>query len=234
VTRRRRAAYFIAGTIAVAAVSYAARGVWGPLVGRRLDVGGPPHRADYALVLAGDPQSRPIAAAYLYRYGYVAEILLTRPPRTTDDATTVEDGTERSRRLLERLGVKPTDIRVLEGPVRTTMDEAQVVAPLLRNEPQAKLVVVTSDYHTRRGLWSLRRAAPEAAERITAFSAPVENVRPDEWWQSQIGIAAYLGEYLRLAFYHLRYGDALLYAAILLTALGLARRYVRRRRTLRR
>lgn len=199
---------------------YATRGAWGPAIARRLDVGTRPQRADYALVLGGDVQSRPLAAALLYRHGYVGKVLLTQVARHGDSPLAFDDYTALARRMLLHEGVKPEDVRVLDGEVRTTMDEAKLIEPILRAEPQARVVVVTNDFHTRRGVWAVKHRVPEAAERIFAFSAPVKGVTPDNWWQSQAGISIYCGEYARLGFYYLRYGEGAFVVAMLLVGVG--------------
>ena len=48
-----------------------------PALGRWLNVGQPPQASDYAMVLNGDPETRPFAAADLYRQGIAKRILIT-------------------------------------------------------------------------------------------------------------------------------------------------------------
>jgi uncharacterized SAM-binding protein YcdF (DUF218 family) len=229
VTRIRRRYVIALLVLATAAIGFVTRQTWLPGVGRWLDVGEPPVPADYAFVAAGDEQSRPFAAALLYKYGYVRKILLTRPPRHAGSARVSKEYDELSRAVLVHQGVKPDDIRVLEGDVYSTMDEARLLAPLVRAEPQARFVVVTSDYHTRRTLWSVRHVTPEGADRLHAFAAPTDGVVPAEWWNTENGAATYLSEYLRLAFYHLRYGSAGWWIAFVVAAIvgaAVARRYL--------
>ncbi len=49
-----------------------------PPLARYLDVSQPPRATDYVLILNGDPETRPFAAAALVRAGLVKEVLLTR------------------------------------------------------------------------------------------------------------------------------------------------------------
>lgn len=219
-TLLRRLFVLLGAVLLIAAIGYFTRTIWGPALARHLDVGTQPERVDYALILAGDPQTRPLAAAILYRHGYIGKVLLTKPPRHGDSPTAAEEFTELAQRILLHEGVKPEDIRILEGDVLTTIDEARVVASLIRSEPQAKFAVVTNDYHTRRGVWSVRRIVPEAAERIVAFSAPTEGVAAENWLHSQVGISTICGEYGRLAFYYLRYGEGAFVAAMVLVGIG--------------
>jgi uncharacterized SAM-binding protein YcdF (DUF218 family) len=194
--------------VAVGATAYATRERWLPGVARLLDVGGPPVRADYAFIASGDVQSRPYAAALLYKHGYVRKVLLTRPTRHAGSAKATAEFDALARAILEHVGVKPGDIELLPGNVATTMDEARLLATRLAREPQATCVVVTSDYHTRRTLWACRRAWAEGTEQLHAFSAPVDYYNAANWWRTPAGPTTCLSEYLRLGFYYVRYGTA--------------------------
>lgn len=217
--------------VAVGATAYASAARWLPVMGRWLDVGGPPVRADYALVAGGDVQSRPFAAALLYKYGYVKKILLTRPLRHAGSAKAAPEFDDLARAILEHEGVPDDDVELLAGEVASTMDEAQLLASRLAGEPQATCLVVTSDYHTRRALWSCRRAQPNGAERLRAFAAPVDHCSAANWWLAPAGPTTYLAEYLRLGFYYFRYGAASYWAAavlLMLIAGSAVRRYLLR------
>lgn len=207
-SRRRWAACTVFG-LAVVVAAWAWRDAWLPAVGRGLNVGSPPRRADYALLLAGDSQTRPLAVALLYKHGYVKQILLTQPVRNPHALIAGLEFPEFTKRVLRHFGVPDSAIEVLPTEVSSTYDEALAAAPRLREHPQATCVVVTSDYHTRRGLWIVRRVIPEAADRVFAFAAPTDDFSADDWWQTEYGFSTYSREYLRLLFYYFRYGDAL-------------------------
>ena len=231
-TRRRRIMLVASIAICLAfATAYAMRATWLPAAGRWLDVGGPPVKADYAFIAAGDTQARPYAAALLYRYGYVREFLLTRPARHAGSALKIKEFDELARENLERAGVPSERIRVVSGDVDSTMDEAEVLAPMIRAEPNAQFIVVTSDYHTRRTRLALEYVVPEAKRRIHLFSSPTEIFDANNWWQTEAGPITYISEYLRLVFYYVRYGAAGYIAAAIVVAYvtgRLTRRYLRR------
>ncbi len=203
-TGRRRIVAVAPAAIALAV--YFAAGWWLPRAARLLDVGRRPMQADYALVLAGDDQSRPFGAAALYRAGYVRKVLLTRPSDRFLTAADEGDVNRTAKEVLRARGVAADDIVVLERVVESTFDEAQALEPILRREPQARIVVVTSDYHTRRARWVFQRTWPDLADRLQLFSLPTDGFSADDWWRSEAGAATYLKEYARFAFYVLRYG----------------------------
>jgi uncharacterized SAM-binding protein YcdF (DUF218 family) len=67
-----------------------------------------------------------------------------------------------------------------------------------------QIVVVTSDYHTRRALYTANRFLPAGT---SAQVAGAENGRwrMEMWWLSAAGKEAVFGEYKKLAYYVPRY-----------------------------
>jgi len=63
----RRMLVIAAVGAAICFTLYCTSGWWLPAAGRWLDVGETPQASDYCLVLSGDYESRPFAAAALYR-----------------------------------------------------------------------------------------------------------------------------------------------------------------------
>lgn len=219
--------------IASAAAAYMTAEHWLPEMARFLDVGEPPIKADYALVLGGDEQSRPFGAAALYKAGYVRKVLLTRPSDRFLVPADEGDVNRTTKAILKARGVPDVDVIELDRVVESTYDEALALEPILQREPQAVVVVVTSTYHARRSLWAFQHAWPAAAERLHLFAVPTDGFAPDDWWQTEAGLTTYLREYARLAFYHFRYGRGVMVAAIavvVIVALSLWSRHRRTRR----
>ena len=152
---RRRRWWLLAGFMAFAAALVWAMRV--PLlleVAKWLDVGLPPQNADYVMLLNGDENTRPFTAAALVKSGFAKGILITKLKDTS-----VETGSllplyhEINRQVLIKRGVAPSDITILPTSAATTRDEAQALADFLKDRPNAHVLVVTSDYHTRRSRW---------------------------------------------------------------------------------
>jgi uncharacterized SAM-binding protein YcdF (DUF218 family) len=180
-----------------------------PPLARYLDVSEEPGPVDYVLVLNGDPETRPFAAAALVKAGLARQVLLTRQ-RLALESNLVQGGAmlselEITRGVLKARGVPEQAIRVLPGEISSTADEARVLAAFLKDEPEARVAVVTNGFHTRRARWIFRRALGEGGERIQLVGVPHEGVDEQSWWRTSLGCVLYVSEYAKLVYYRLRY-----------------------------
>ncbi|MGA2618539.1 MAG: ElyC/SanA/YdcF family protein [Thermoguttaceae bacterium] len=195
----------VAGGILLAV--YLARGRWGPAMATWLDVGGPPRVADVVLLLNGGVNTRPFAAAALVQGGWARRVLIA----TVAVSAEVAAGNglpwhEIDRRVLLRCGIPERDIVLLPRDARTTFDEAAALAEFLAAAPDTRVLVVTDGPHTRRARWILTRVVGRRADRLAMVAAPTDEFQPETWWRSEPGLAFVVSEYLKLAFYALRYG----------------------------
>jgi uncharacterized SAM-binding protein YcdF (DUF218 family) len=58
-----------------------------------------------------------------------------------------------------------------------------------------RVLLVTSNYHTRRAGWIFRRAAPEM--EIFVVAAPDEYFRPEDWWKSREAEKTFAFEWMK-------------------------------------
>jgi uncharacterized SAM-binding protein YcdF (DUF218 family) len=155
--------------------------------------------ADAILLLNGGLGSRPAAAAALHRQGLAPAIVIVR---AEDRAPGLEglypNVTDVSVALLRRAGVAESAIVVLDGgrPATSTAEEAAAFAAYVREQRARRLLVVTSDYHTRRTRWLLRRAMRGQAVELRMHAA-AERFSPADWWRTEEGLLAYTEEALK-------------------------------------
>ena len=126
-------------------------------LGRWLVVADPLERTKAAVVLSGGVPFRAIEAAAIYRAGWVREVWITRSSNPAEEAVLarlrldLDSRDESSNRLvLERLGVLPSDIRMLRPGARNTAEEMKIVAQELIRIGGDGVILVTSKPHTRR------------------------------------------------------------------------------------
>lgn len=190
-TRSKRAlgclGVLFAGALALAAAST----LWLPLAGTWLEKAGPPHKADIALVLAGDHLGqRILTGAELTRAGYVPRVLVSGPSGMF--------GFHESD-LAIAYAVKhgwPESLFVpAPNETRSTRDESATLVPLMRRMGVRSFVLVTSDYHTRRAGNLFRAAAPDLAMYVVA--APDAEFQLNRWWQTREGRKTVLTEWLK-------------------------------------
>jgi uncharacterized SAM-binding protein YcdF (DUF218 family) len=164
--------------------------LWGASdIGQWLMVADPLEPAKAVVVLSGRVPFRAMEAASIYREGLAPEVWLTRevvsPEEQTLDRLGVAfvRGDVYNRVVLERLGVKPSAIRLLADDVRNTVDEMQLIASELGREGGDRVIIVTSKAHSRRvrATWSaLVGEHPRAIIRY-AREEPYDGSR---WWRN--------------------------------------------------
>ena len=161
-------------------------------VGAYLVQGDPPQKADVAVVLAGDGWgNRILAAAQLERDGYVPNVIVSG----TDGAYGNYE-CELAIPFAIRHGYPESYFTHLEHHARSTLEEAQVLVPELRRRGYKRVVVVTSDYHTRRSKRIFQNTAPDLT--IVMSAAPDKFFTPGGWWRVREAQKTVLTEYEKL------------------------------------
>ncbi len=179
---------------------------WLPCLATWLDVGQPPQRADYVLILGGDANVRPLVAAAIVRAGLVPKVLIScshfEPEH--DDGILLPEY-KAVREALLRRDIPAANILTLGANSRTTYDEAIALRAYLGTGSSARVLVVTSDYHTRRARWIFRRVLGARGPELTFVSAPNDAFLSRHWWLCEEGAIAIVGENLKLFYYLFRY-----------------------------
>lgn len=228
----RRRLWILAAAAVVLILAAAFRAPLLSAAGRWLDVGEPPRKTDCVYVLPGEYNTRPLVAAALYRAGLAGKVVLPTSRPTPDETQgRITPHHEITRRVLLARGVPEDEIVVLPDESTSTFDDAQALARWVGREAPASVAVVTNDYHTRRARWILRRVLAGAPCELHLVSAPTDFYTADNWWRDADGFLAYTSEFIKFAFYQLRYGRALAWlgSAAALAALVWAGQRARRR-----
>jgi uncharacterized SAM-binding protein YcdF (DUF218 family) len=181
-------------------------------IGRYLVVSDRLEKADAIAILGGYGSVRGAEAAQLYRQKWAPRILVTKegfPYRESDwarygvifpetDAATVA--------VLKYLAVPPEDIEVLDGYNDSTLDEARRCLAYMRAKGWNHLILVTSNFHTRRSRIIFRRVFRGSSILVSVRPAsPETEFNPDRWWTRRLDSKTLLLEYEKLIFYALRY-----------------------------
>jgi len=158
--------------------------------------------ADYLVVLGGGAETRPFAAAALYRAGVAPKVLVFE--HEADRITGLglaPTHDELYRKILQIEGVPARALDRAPGVVRNSWDEARALRRFLVARPVRRIVLVTSAEHTRRARWVFRKVLTGLPVEVRV--APARHWRFDEtnWWKSDEGALVYLHEYLKLPSY---------------------------------
>lgn len=169
-------------------------------------------RPDAIVVMAGSSAyvERARVAARLYREGRAPFVVLTNDNLRGGWSSAEQRNpffVERAAAELRSAGVPAERIEVLPRPVAGTYDEARLLGEHAAARGYDALLVVTSGYHSRRTLWSFRRALEGGGVRVGI--EPVEpgeqTPRPAAWWLTPRGWETVAGEYAKLVYYRVRY-----------------------------
>jgi len=156
-----------------------------------------PRRSDVVLVLAGETKQRPLLALQLLSQGYGRTILLDVPiDSTIYEFTQIQLAQKYISDLPEPASVSICPIHGL-----STKDESKDVENCLPQEGVKRVLIVTSDFHTRRALSVFRRELPQYEYSVAAARDEAQfGVR---WWTHRQWAKIFVDEWLRMIWWKL-------------------------------
>lgn len=149
-----------------------------------------------ALVVLGDDNfyaDRATHAAELFRQG-VAPVVVASGRRLRPDAGIAE---LMEHDLIER-GVPKDNIVRFTQDTDSTTEEAQAVAKLAKDRRWKSLVIVTSNYHTRRTRYIYSKVMPTGIT-VSVASARDGDFDPERWWEKRKSIKIFARELAGMA-----------------------------------
>jgi hypothetical protein len=155
-----------------------------------------PRKSDVLVVLAGETDRRPTRGLELLDQGYAPRLILDVPA----EAKIYQwNQLEIARKFVEGL---PQASAISVCPIygRSTRDEARDVAHCLQGTNARSVLLVTSDYHTRRALSIFERALPADYSIAAAFDASEFGA---QWWRHREWAKVNFEEWLKLIWWEL-------------------------------
>ncbi len=183
--------WVLAVSLLVVATVLLAHPLWMRALGWYLVKAEQPAQADIAVALAGDGfGNRVLKAAELVRRGYTTRILVSGPDG-------MYDGNEADLAVAYavRRGSPPSWFLPFPIKAYSTREEARAIVPELRRLGVRRVLLVTSDYHSRRAGAVYRKLAPEMQFRVV--SAPDRFFRADDWWRTREGQKRFVLEWMK-------------------------------------
>jgi uncharacterized SAM-binding protein YcdF (DUF218 family) len=179
---------------------------------RALIVDAPLASADVIVVLSGSSAyvERTQKAAELFRQGRAPLVLLTNDHTRGGWSSALQRNpyfVERATDELIKEGVPAERIRIVPGLASSTRDEALILKDYALAHGLRSLLVVTSAYHSRRALSSLRQSFAGTGTTIGLEPALMGSLTPSAmfWWLQPQGWRTVGGEYVKLIYYWLRH-----------------------------
>ncbi|HMC90549.1 MAG TPA: YdcF family protein [Gemmataceae bacterium] len=166
----------------------------------------PLEAADAILLLSDDNYlaDRAVRAAELYHAGWAPRVVASG--RQLRRYAGISELMRRD--LLER-GVPANSVVVFPHTSDSTREEAQALGRLVVERGWRRVVVVTSNYHTRRARYIFRRVFPPAVQ-VRVTPARDTYYDPDGWWHSRQGVKIFFRETwgTLVAFWELRHKES--------------------------
>lgn len=150
-----------------------------------------PSRADVIVVLAGDPHgNRILRGAELVKRGYAPKVLVSGPGGAYD-----LHECDLAIPFVVRRGYPASWFIPVPHSGHSTDEEGRALFPVLQKMHAHTVLVVTSDYHTRRAWRTLRPEWPDID--IHMIAAGDEFFSPSGWWHTREGRKTFLLEWTK-------------------------------------
>lgn len=179
---------------------------------RTLEVKADLPSADAIVVLSGSATyiERVDWAARLFHEGRAPVVVLTNEGLMSGWSQTEERNPyfyELASSELQRRHVPAAKIRIVSQIGAGTFQECQRIRQFATEQGLKRLLIVTSAYHSRRALWSMRRAVAGNDIEVGMTSPPPgwQTPRPATWWFYRWGWRVVAAEYVKLVYYRWRY-----------------------------
>lgn len=181
---------FLIFILVVCAVLYLARVPLLRFAGEFWVVDEPPETSDVIVVLSGDnyDAERATRAASLYKSGMAPRVLATG--RALRSYATTTDLMKRD--LIEH-GVPENAIVAFTHRADDTRDEAIAVSQFIAQHGWKEIILVTSNYHTRRAQYIYQHTLP-AGDQVLMVAAPDSDYDANYWWKTRTGVKLFFHE----------------------------------------
>jgi uncharacterized SAM-binding protein YcdF (DUF218 family) len=176
--------------VALAWIAFQRRDLLLTAAGQALVEEDPLQHAQAAVVLGGDQfGSRILKAGQLAQAGWVP-IVIVSGPMLLD-----EHESDLTIPFAEHRGFDPSLFRAFPNRADSTRTESVAVGAYLREQHIDKIMLVTSNYHTRRAASLFRTLNPKL--QVIAVAAPDPDFDPGSWWTTRAGQKVFLLEWTK-------------------------------------
>jgi len=199
--------YLGLGVIGICVLAYLVHPIVLREVGAFLVVEDVLESASAIVVLGGSAPLRALEAARLYKDGWAPRIVLNQPQRKEDFyafsslGIDVVEQHEYNREALLHSGVPDDAIVVIEEEVENTLAELRAVLQALPEH--TTLIIVTSNYHTRRSAAIWNYLTDGQVKGLIRWSRSDTSYDPTTWWKNRRSIRFLVNEYMGLINYWL-------------------------------
>jgi uncharacterized SAM-binding protein YcdF (DUF218 family) len=163
-------------------------------------------QADAIAVLGGGLETRPFAAAELYRRGMAKRILLADVKLSpTQKLAILPSHVELNRTVLLKLGVPPEAITKFGTDVSNTFEEARALAQWGKANGVKEIIVPTEIFSSRRVRWILDKEADGTGVHVHVLALSPLEYRVDDWWRHSESAVTFQNEIIKYLYYRIKY-----------------------------
>jgi uncharacterized SAM-binding protein YcdF (DUF218 family) len=196
---------FLIAFLAILFVLYLARNPLLRLAGNFWVVDDPPAHADAIVVLSDDNYfgERAARAAELFKAGWAPRVVASG--RNLRPYASIAELMEHD---LKDRGVPESGVVRFPNRAENTREEAAAVSEFVASHGWKHILVVTSNYHTRRARYIYERLLP-AGTALQVSAAHDSEFDPSGWWRTRLGVKLFFYETggLLVAIWELRHYD---------------------------
>lgn len=166
-----------------------------------------PTHADAVVVLGGDLDVRPFAAATIYKRGLADKVLVANVRLTRAEALGyIPSHTALNREILLKLGIAPSAITLLGEDLTSTQQEAAAVREWMLASHAQRVIVPTELFAARRTRWIFDRELGADGIQIVVLALPAMDYGLANWWRYRNGWVDFNNEVLKYLYYRVHFG----------------------------
>ena len=167
-----------------------------------------PQPSDAIVILGGGEPGRAAEAAELFRANMAPRVVITTETSSEEfdefrrKGITLFQGYENYLRVLNGMGVPNEKIIRIETPSEDSFDEVRHIREMCEKQNWKSVIIVTSNYHTRRSRLTARYIL-DPDIRFIVVAARSGGLTPENWWTRRGQIRTFLIEFQKLVAYAL-------------------------------
>lgn len=166
-----------------------------------------PHaKGDVLIVLGGAPVERGIAAAGFFKEGAAQQAVFTGSviPQSVQAAGLSRTEASLTRDIALWAGIPAGEAHLLEIGT-STWEESIAVRDLALTSGYDTVVVVTTEFHTRRVGRVFRKVLGPSGITVFVRAARATRYDAQHWWRTEEGLLMVNNEYMKLLYYAIKY-----------------------------
>ena len=160
--------------------------------------------ADAIICLSGERTTRVVESLRLWNQGYSSKLFVTsEKPRNAELAQLELSHLQFAEAVTKRIKLD-ADWQILPsltGGATSTFDEAEDALAYAQEHNWKRIIIVTDEFHTRRAFYAFNKIFADSEIKVEVAGAANEVFSIENWWKSDRGIMAYLGESIKFPVY---------------------------------